>query len=210
MTAKRRRRQSGKGNDSGGVISTPHRAGWLLLGAGLLYAVQEDFLPTDTTSHLAAMAAVVMGVLYLTTLGVQLFKLIQQKWTWCNEVFAGISALFGAMLFATLCWIALAHALPSAHARATGQALGITIEAGLDDRYRYRRCRPRLVGAMLDAGLFGYVCLPRQLRDSTQEQFTLHGLQTDWGFLVLRASEAPWSPEGQPRGGGTASVARPG
>lgn len=100
MTSKKRRRPSNKGNDSVGVISTLHWVGWLLLGTGLMFATQEDFLPNDTTSELAAMAAVVMGILYLATQGVQLFKFVQQQWAWCNEVIAGIAVLFGATLFA--------------------------------------------------------------------------------------------------------------
>lgn len=196
MTSKKRRRPSNKGNDSVGVISTLHWVGWLLLGTGLMFATQEDFLPSGTTSELAAMAAVVMGILYLATQGVQLFKFVQQQWAWCNEAIAGIAVLFGATLFASLCWVALAYVLPSVHARGAGQAFDTTVEARVDDGHARRSCRPRLVGPVLEAGLPAYICVPQKLRDSTSKQFTLHGLQTDWGFLVLRVSEATLAPKG--------------
>lgn len=190
MTAGRPKRRTTKEAASGGVISTAHGASWFLLCASLFYALQEDFLPTAATSRFAAVVAAVIGMLYLPTFGGQLFKLIKQKWLWCNDFFAGVTVLFGAMLFAWLWWASLAHAVPSVHARATGKELGITVEAQVDNRHKRRQCSPRLVGPALDAGLPAYTCLPSKLRDSTHKRFTLHGLETNVGFLVLRAGEA--------------------
>lgn len=95
MTAGRPKRRTTKEAASGGVISTAHGASWFLLCASLFYALQEDFLPTAATSRFAAVVAAVIGMLYLPTFGGQLFKLIKQKWLWCNDFFAGVTVLFG-------------------------------------------------------------------------------------------------------------------